>query len=157
MPPAAPLADADPVENRPVEGPGSIARLAPRAVALLIDWALCSVIAMGLLGYRWGGSGAEGFKPLAVFAVENLLLVSTLGMTLGHRVMGMQVQRVSDGAAPVYSSAQSAPCCSASRSPPSSPTRADAGCTTSLPAPSSSVRAELDATLTLAARTPQAA
>ena len=72
----------------------------PRAVALLIDWALCSVIAMGLLGYRWGGSGAEGFKPLAVFAVENLLLVSTLGMTLGHRVMGMQVQRVSDGAAP---------------------------------------------------------
>lgn len=100
MPPAAPLADADPVENRPVEGPGSIARLAPRAVALLIDWALCSVIAMGLLGYRWGGSGAEGFKPLAVFAVENLLLVSTLGMTLGHRVMGMQVQRVSDGAAP---------------------------------------------------------
>lgn len=100
MPPAAPLADADPAENRPVDGPGSIARLAPRAVALLIDWALCSVIAMGLLGYRWGGSGAEGFKPLAVFAVENLLLVSTLGMTLGHRVMGMQVQRVSDGAAP---------------------------------------------------------
>ena len=100
MPPAAPLADADPAENRPVAGPGSIARLAPRAVALLIDWALCSVIAMGLLGYRWGGSGAEGFKPLAVFAVENLLLVSTLGMTLGHRVMGMQVQRVSDGAAP---------------------------------------------------------
>ncbi|MBO1758044.1 RDD family protein [Dermacoccus nishinomiyaensis] len=100
MPPAAPLADADPAENRPVEGPGSFARLAPRAVALLIDWALCSVIAMGLLGYRWGGSGAEGFKPLAVFAVENLLLVSTLGMTLGHRVMGMQVQRVSDGAAP---------------------------------------------------------
>lgn len=100
MPPAAPLADADPAENRPVEGPGSIARLAPRAVALLIDWALCSVIAMGLLGYRWGGSGAEGFKPLAVFAVENLLLVSTLGMTLGHRVLGMQVQRVSDGAAP---------------------------------------------------------
>ena len=100
MPPAATLADADPAENRPVEGPGSIARLAPRAVALLIDWALCSVIAMGLLGYRWGGSGAEGFKPLAVFAVENLLLVSTLGMTLGHRVMGMQVQRVSDGAAP---------------------------------------------------------
>lgn len=100
MPPAATLADADPAENRPVEGPGSIARLAPRAVALLIDWALCSVIAMGLLGYRWGGSGAEGFKPLAVFAVENLLLVSTLGMTLGHRVMGMQVQRISDGAAP---------------------------------------------------------
>ena len=100
MPPAAPLADADPAESRPVEGPGSIARLAPRAVALLIDWALCSVIAMGLLGYRWGGSGAEGFKPLAVFAVENLLLVSTLGMTLGHRAMGMQVQRVSDGAAP---------------------------------------------------------
>lgn len=100
MPPAAPLADADPAENRPVEGPGSIARLAPRAVALLIDWALCSVIAMGLLGYRWGGSGAEGFKPLAVFAVENLLLVSTLGMTVGHRIMGMQVQRVSDGAAP---------------------------------------------------------
>ena len=74
-----------------------MARLAPRAVALLIDWVVCSVIAMGLLGYRWGGSGAEGFKPLAVFAVENLLLVSTLGTTLGHRIMGMQVQRAAGG------------------------------------------------------------
>ena len=83
----------DPAQGRPMEGPGSLGRLFPRAVALFVDWALCSAIAMAVLGYRWGGAGAEGFKPLAVFIVENVLLVSTVGTTLGHKLLGLAVVR----------------------------------------------------------------
>ncbi len=76
------------------EGPTSIARLGPRVLALVIDWALCSVIAAGLLGYRWGTQGGAGFGPLLVFFVENVLLVGTAGTTVGHRVVGARVTRV---------------------------------------------------------------
>ncbi|GAB3584937.1 RDD family protein [Calidifontibacter terrae] len=77
----------------PEQGPGSVARTGPRAIALIIDWALCSLIAAGLLSYRWGESGAGSFKPLLIFVIENLLLVGTLGMTVGHRLLGLQVLR----------------------------------------------------------------
>lgn len=92
-------AQIDPAEGRPVDGPGSLARFGPRIGALLVDWLLCSLIAAAFLGYRWGSSGAEGFKPLLVFAVENVMLVSTIGTTIGHRIFGLVVQRP-DGAAP---------------------------------------------------------
>lgn len=78
----------------PAEGPGSLARLAPRIVAVIIDWLVCSVIAAGFFGYSFGGDGTS-WTPLAVFFVENVLLVGTLGSTLGHRVMGLQVSRES--------------------------------------------------------------
>lgn len=78
----------------PESGPGSIARTGPRAIALVIDWALCSLIAAGLLGFSWGEPGAGSFKPLLVFVIENILLVGTLGMTVGHRIMGLMVLRV---------------------------------------------------------------
>ena len=89
----SPEAHTDPAAGRPVEGPGSLGRFLPRIGALLIDWFLCSLIAAAFLDYRWGGSGAEGFKPLLVFAIENFLLVSTIGMTIGHRIFGLVVQR----------------------------------------------------------------
>ncbi|MBO1766924.1 RDD family protein [Allobranchiibius sp. GilTou38] len=78
-------------------GVTSVARLGPRVLALIIDWALCSVIAAGLLGYRWGGSGSSGFAPLLVFAVENILLVGVVGSTIGHWIVGVRVTRL-DGA-----------------------------------------------------------
>lgn len=65
-----------------------------RLVAVFIDWILCSLIAYGIFRVSWGAGGAESFVPLAIFAVENLLLVSTIGSTIGHRVMGLQVYRL---------------------------------------------------------------
>lgn len=67
-------------------------------MALLIDWLICSIIAAGFLGYRFGGNG-HSWAPLAVFFVENVLLVGTLGSTVGHRILGLQVSRVSGAAA----------------------------------------------------------
>ncbi|MBD2758607.1 RDD family protein [Yimella sp. cx-573] len=78
----------------PKHGPGSIATTGPRAVALIVDWALCSIIAAGLLRYSWGEPGAGSFKPLLVFILENVLLVGTLGSTMGHRLMGLRLLSV---------------------------------------------------------------
>jgi uncharacterized RDD family membrane protein YckC len=76
----------------PPAGPGSIAKFGRRLLAIIVDWALCQAIAVGLLHVPppWGG-GPQGFVPLVVFAVENLLLVGTLGFTVGHRLLGLHV------------------------------------------------------------------
>jgi uncharacterized RDD family membrane protein YckC len=64
-------------------------------VAIVIDWLICSVIAAGFLGYRFGGQGGHTWAPLLVFFLENVVLVGTLGSTVGHRVMGLHVGKVS--------------------------------------------------------------
>jgi len=52
------------------------------------------VIALAILGDRWGTGGSASFVPLAIFGLENLLLVSSVGYTVGHRIMGLRVVRV---------------------------------------------------------------
>lgn len=84
----------------PAEGPGAVASLGRRFVAILIDWALCQLIAIGAFGMQWGQvSGASSFVPLGIFFLENLLLVTTLGTTVGHRIMGVKVVTVGSGGA----------------------------------------------------------
>jgi uncharacterized RDD family membrane protein YckC len=78
----------------PEHGPGSLARFGRRLVAVCVDWVLCTVIAAGLMHYRLGEGGLGPFKPLAVFVLMNLLLVGTLGSTIGHRLLGIRVVRV---------------------------------------------------------------
>ena len=82
----------------PAEGPGSVARFGRRAGAIIVDYALCTLIAT-LFGYHFAGhnTGAAAFLPLAVFGVENLLLLGTAGFTIGHRLFGMQVRRLGGG------------------------------------------------------------
>jgi uncharacterized RDD family membrane protein YckC len=84
------------------EGVGSIGRVGRRLVGVLIDWTLCTLIAFGLFDVPLpftdtADSGA--WITLAVFAVENLLLVGTLGFTIGHRVAGLQVRSINGAAA----------------------------------------------------------
>jgi uncharacterized RDD family membrane protein YckC len=78
----------------PRRGPGSLARGSRRAIAIAVDWFLCILIASGLMGYRLGDGGLGPFKPLAVLVVMNLLLVGTLGSTIGHRLLGIRVVRI---------------------------------------------------------------
>lgn len=71
----------------PKEGTWSAPGLPRRVVALMVDWVLSSAIGYGLLqGGPW--------LTLLVFAVENVLLVGTLGCTIGHRLLGFRVVRV---------------------------------------------------------------
>lgn len=79
----------------PEHGRGSMATFPRRLVAIFVDWMACSFIVHAALGVPWGGlTGPASFLPLGLFALENVLLVGTLGSTLGHRIVGLQVHRV---------------------------------------------------------------
>lgn len=78
----------------PEQGQGSVGRFGRRAAAILIDWTLCQLVAFAVLGARIGHGGVDGLLPLAVFVVENLLLVGTVGFTIGHRLLGLRVVRL---------------------------------------------------------------
>lgn len=81
--------------GRPADGPRSVASFGRRLVALAVDWAACVLIAQGLLS----DVGPREVMALVVLLVENVLLVGTVGTTLGHRLLGLRVETV-DGAAP---------------------------------------------------------
>ena len=68
-------------------------------VAILVDWLVCDVIAAGFMGYRLGERGLGSFKPLAIFVLMNVLLVGTLGSTMGHRLLGLRVVRLGGASA----------------------------------------------------------
>jgi uncharacterized RDD family membrane protein YckC len=77
--------------GRPVDGRGSVASFGRRLAGVAIDWAIALVVARAL-------AGPGPWAPLAVFAVENLLLVGTIGTTIGHRLVGVRVELVAGGA-----------------------------------------------------------
>jgi uncharacterized RDD family membrane protein YckC len=83
--------------GRPASGPGAVAGVGRRVAGVLLDWGLATLVAVAFLG---GADGPLGpFATLAVFGVQHWLLVGTLGHTIGHRLMGLHVERL-DGAAP---------------------------------------------------------
>lgn len=69
-----------------------MARAGRRILALCIDWGLCYLIAIAFFD-------ANPNAILAVFAVEQMVLVGTLGYSVGHRIMGIQVTRLDGGPA----------------------------------------------------------
>lgn len=75
----------------PESGPGSIARAGRRILAIVIDW----TIALLISNFAFGG---DSWATLAIFAAEQILLIGTLGYSIGHRVAGIQVQRLGGGA-----------------------------------------------------------
>jgi len=73
----------------PEHGAGSLAKLGRRVVALIIDWSLAMFVSQAF-------ASGDSSVTLAVFTVMQILLVGTLGFSVGHRVVGIQVRR-SDG------------------------------------------------------------
>ncbi len=70
----------------PERGSGAVAGFGPRLAALLIDWLLCSLIALFALHSRaW---------TIVIFAVEVYLLTALTGFTVGKRLVGLRVQRL---------------------------------------------------------------
>jgi uncharacterized RDD family membrane protein YckC len=78
--------------GRPEQGSRSVARVGRRLLGVVIDWGLSLLIARGLLH---GGS----WTTLAVFLLEQALLVGTAGASIGQRVADLRVETVAGGAA----------------------------------------------------------
>ncbi|WP_458778855.1 RDD family protein [Arthrobacter sp. D3-16] len=75
----------------PESGSGSIARAGRRIIALMIDWGIALLIS----NFAFGG---DAWATLAIFAVEQILLVGTLGYSIGHRITGIHVVAAGGGA-----------------------------------------------------------
>ena len=71
----------------PESGPGSLAKLGRRALALVIDWSLSMLVSQAF-------ANGDSTITLTVFALSQLLLVATLGYSVGHRLLGLQVRRL---------------------------------------------------------------
>lgn len=69
-----------------------------RVLALTVDWLIASAISAGFFDYHPGWT-------LAVFALMTILMVGTVGSTIGHRLLGLVVVRASDGSRPTFLSA----------------------------------------------------
>ena len=72
-------------------GPGSMASMGRRLMALVIDWLLCMIIAYWLTHSQ--------FWTIAVFAVEDYILTAMVGFTVGKRLLGIRVVRTGGGLA----------------------------------------------------------
>jgi uncharacterized RDD family membrane protein YckC len=70
----------------PEHGPGSVASMPRRILALFIDWLLSMLIAYWLTHSQ--------FWTIAVFAVEVYVLTATTGFTVGKRLTGIRVVRL---------------------------------------------------------------
>ncbi|MEU8581778.1 RDD family protein [Streptomyces abikoensis] len=73
----------------PASGPGSVAPIGRRFGALVIDWALCMLIAYAFLAQ--GNQQRAGNWALLIFLVLSLLTVGTVGCTPGKRLLGLRV------------------------------------------------------------------
>ncbi|MBY8886282.1 RDD family protein [Streptomyces sp. PTM05] len=76
----------------PKEGPGSVAPVGRRVAALFIDWALCLLIAYGLLSH--GSTTAANNWTFAIFGVVSVLTLATVACTPGKRIMRLRLVRV---------------------------------------------------------------
>ncbi|MCZ2402383.1 RDD family protein [Paenarthrobacter sp. Z7-10] len=76
----------------PESGPSSLARAGRRILAICIDWGLSYLIAHLLLA-------GNSMGILAIFLLEQVVLVGTLGYSIGHRIAGIHVIRVGGGSA----------------------------------------------------------
>jgi uncharacterized RDD family membrane protein YckC len=74
----------------PSSGSGSIATMWRRIGAIAIDWAFATLVSIAFFDYNPNMS-------LLVFLIEQWLLVSTLGYSLGHRALGIAVRRLDGG------------------------------------------------------------
>jgi len=79
----------------PEEGPGSIASVGRRLVAVLIDWLLSVLIAYGLISNH--DTRAAQWWALVVFGCVGLVFLPLLGSTPGKRLLRLRVVRLDTG------------------------------------------------------------
>ncbi len=94
--PSAPSGDIAPSRypgerlGLPESGQHSVARVGRRFGALVVDW----VLAMLVSGMFFG---ADAWANLLIFALMQVVFLPTLGASIGHRVFGLRLIRVTGG------------------------------------------------------------
>lgn len=102
---------ADSPSGSPESLPDAPVGFGRRVAGVAIDWLLCLVISSAFLrapGFDPSSAGllertlwaGNELGTVAVWAAQHLVLVATLGTTIGHRVVGLRVVRA-DGSAVV--------------------------------------------------------
>lgn len=81
--------DGEPL-GLPATGPGSLAPLGRRVLALCVDWAASWLIAVAI-DRNTGRDGAPTLLPLLVFAIEVALLSWLGGASFGQRLVRIRV------------------------------------------------------------------
>lgn len=79
----------------PRTGPGSLATWGSRVVALVLDWAICTVVAVLLFGSRvLTGHGWTSWMTLTTFLVETAVLCVLAGGSAGQLICKIAVVRL---------------------------------------------------------------
>lgn len=78
----------------PSDGPGSVAPVGRRVLALLIDWVSAMLVAGFLAPY---GTDSYALMVLVIFAVQVTVLQWLMGSSFGQRITGIAVVRVDGG------------------------------------------------------------
>ncbi len=82
----------------PESGPGSVAPLGRRVLALILDWFASLLVARLLFS---GNDQDVSLATLAIFAIMTIVLLSFGGASFGQRIMGIRVMSVNGGAVPI--------------------------------------------------------
>jgi uncharacterized RDD family membrane protein YckC len=90
----------------PKDGPGSVAPMGRRLVALVVDWVLCYVIASSIVHHSILSVNDAHYEnaqllALLLFAIEVCLLTAVSGLTVGKRLLGIRAVRT-DGSRPGF-------------------------------------------------------
>ena len=71
----------------PETGPGSLAKMGKRILAILVDWGLSMLVSQAFFA-------GDATATLLIFGLQQWLLVSTLGASIGHTVLRLRVARL---------------------------------------------------------------
>ena len=87
-------------------GPGSVAPMGRRLVALIVDWVLCDLIASSIVGHSVFTVTDSHYQEaqlaaLLLFTLEVYLLTAVSGLTVGKRLLRIRAVRT-DGAVPGF-------------------------------------------------------
>nr|WP_141899035.1 RDD family protein [Microbacterium agarici] len=83
----------------PREGHGSVARFGRRLIALVIDWAIASLVVSGIAALvpAWNAVSQHPATIPLVFAVLQIVFISTIGGSMGHRLLGLRIVPLAGG------------------------------------------------------------
>ncbi|MHA7986629.1 RDD family protein [Rathayibacter sp. CAU 1779] len=68
----------------PETGPNSVGRAGRRILALVIDWAIASLLSLAFAHY-------DGWATLGIFALLQYVFIPTIGGSIGHRIVGLRL------------------------------------------------------------------